>query len=141
MLSAAIIRWLFIGYLCLNNDTAYSFYLVKMHLMYMAFFFYLVFLSPRLVEEKQGDIVFHFPSFCPSIQVVGTLCMQLLLQFYSDSFETIQVLRSWSEDVHIIWISFSDHFLSLFPQNEFSHFSSENFMKIGRKITKLWNFL
>ena len=27
-----------------------------------------------------------------SLQVVGTLCMQLLLQFYADSFETLQVL-------------------------------------------------
>ena len=27
-----------------------------------------------------------------------------LLQFYDDSFETLQVLRSWSENVHIVWI-------------------------------------
>ena len=30
--------------------------------------------------------------------------MQLDLQFYSDSFETLQASKSWSEDVHIVWI-------------------------------------
>ena len=29
--------------------------------------------------------------------------MQLLLQFYSDSCETLLVFRAWSEDVHIVW--------------------------------------
>ena len=48
--------------------------------------------------------------------------MQLLLQFYSDSFETFQVFRSWSEDVHIVWIYSSDYFLLLFSQIEFSRF-------------------
>ena len=38
------------------------------------------------------------------LKVVGILCMQLLLQFYANSFETLQVFRSWSEDVHIVWI-------------------------------------
>ena len=36
--------------------------------------------------------------------------MHLLLQFYADSFETIQVFRSWFEDVHIVWILSSDCF-------------------------------
>ena len=45
------------------------------------------FIVPRLFEEKQRDIVFGFPSFRPPIGVC-TLCAQLLLQFYSDSFET-----------------------------------------------------
>ena len=72
--------------------------------------------------------------------------MQLLLQLYDDSFETLQVLamswvcqqfvivvfpdhthllfffRSWSEDVHIVWIYSSDHLLSLFLQNKPSNF-------------------
>ena len=30
--------------------------------------------------------------------------LQLLLQFYAAYFETLQVFRSWFEDVHIIWI-------------------------------------
>ena len=30
--------------------------------------------------------------------------MQLVLQFYAASFETLQLFRPWSEDVHIIWI-------------------------------------
>ena len=39
---------------------------------------------PGLFEEKRGDIV------CV-LQVVGTLCMQLILQFLLRSFETLQV--------------------------------------------------
>ena len=46
-----------------------------------------LFLSPTY-------LAFH-PSARPSVllQVVGTLCMQLLLQFYSDFSETLQGLR------------------------------------------------
>ena len=40
--------------------------------------------------------------------------MQLLLQFYSDSFETLQELRSWSENGHITWILPSDVFCQFF---------------------------
>ena len=63
---------------------------------------------PRLFEEKQRDIVFGIPSFrLPSFRPpnkVGTLCAQLLLQFYADSFETLQMFLSWSEDMHVVWI-------------------------------------
>ena len=41
--------------------------------------------------------------FCDQIKILGILCMHLLLQFNVDTFETLQVFRSWSEDVHIIW--------------------------------------
>ena len=37
-----------------------------------------------------------------SLQVVGILCMQLLLHFYADYFETLQVFRPWSEDVGML---------------------------------------
>ena len=62
---------------------------------------------PRLFEEKRRDIVFGFPSFRPSFRppnIVGTLCAQLLLQFYADSFKTLQMFLSWSEDMHVVWI-------------------------------------
>ena len=39
-----------------------------------------------------------------SEKIVGTLCAQLLLQFYADSFETLQVILTWSEDIHVVWI-------------------------------------
>ena len=58
---------------------------------------------PCLFEEKQRDKVFGIPSFCPP-NVVGTLCAQLLLQFYADSFETLQMILPWSEDMHVLWI-------------------------------------
>ena len=62
-----------------------------------------LFFVPRLFEEKRRDIVFGFPSFRPPIGVC-TLCAQLLLQFYSDSFETLQMSSSCFEDVHVVWI-------------------------------------
>ena len=49
---------------------------------------------------------FH-PSVLPSFRApieVGTLWAQLLLQFYSDSFETLLVFQSWSENMHVILI-------------------------------------
>ena len=33
---------------------------------------------------------------------VGAFCAQLLKQFYTDQFETLQALLSWSVDVHVI---------------------------------------
>ena len=64
--------------------------------------------------------VFGIPSFRPSVppQEVGILCMELLLQFFSDCFETLQVFRSWSEDVHIVLATSSDYLLSFFSQNK-----------------------
>ena len=56
---------------------------------------------PRLFGEKRGDIVFGIPSF--NLPVVGSLSMDIFLQLYSNSFETLQVFRSWSEDLHIVW--------------------------------------
>ena len=53
---------------------------------------------PGLFEEKRRDIVFGFPSFRPP-KVLCTLCAQLLLQFSADSFETLQMFLSWSEDI------------------------------------------
>ena len=62
------------------------------HLLFLTVF------VPRLFEEKRRDIVFGIPSFRPSVlpsfrppNIVGTLCAQLLLQFYADSFETLQM--------------------------------------------------
>ena len=65
--------------------------------------FHVFFNVPRLFEEKRRDIVFGIPSSRPP-NIVGTLCAQLLLQFYADSFETLQIFLSWSEDMHVVWI-------------------------------------
>ena len=84
----------------------------------------LMLIVPRLFEEKRRDIVFGFPSFCPCVcpsvrpsvlpsfhpsvlpspYRVCTLCAQLLLQFYSDSFETLQMFLPSFEDMHVVWI-------------------------------------
>ena len=39
-------------------------------------------------------------------KIVGIFFAQLLLQFYADPFETLQVFLSWSGDVHVVWIIF-----------------------------------
>ena len=33
------------------------------------------------------------------------LWAQLLLQFYTDCFETLHVFSSWYEDVHVVWVN------------------------------------
>ena len=47
------------------------------------------------------------------------------------SFKTLQVFRSWSADVHIVWIQSSDYYLLLFLQNELSHFPIQNEYILG----------
>ena len=56
---------------------------------------------PRLFEEKQRRHSICLHSVPP--QAAGVFCMELLLQFKSDCFETLQVFRSWSKDMHIVW--------------------------------------
>ena len=58
-------------------------------------------LSPTFSKKSQGTLYSAYHLSVP-FQVVDTLCMQLLLQFYSDSFDTLLVFMSWSEDVHIV---------------------------------------
>ena len=36
--------------------------------------------------------------------IQGILCWQLPLQCFADSFETLRMFRSWSEDAHIVWM-------------------------------------
>ena len=36
--------------------------------------------------------------------ILNTLCAQLPLQFDADTFETLQVLLTWSEVMHIVCI-------------------------------------
>ena len=45
---------------------------------------------------------------------MGTVWVQLLLQFYNKRFETLQVFLSWSEDVHVILELSSYYLLSTF---------------------------
>ena len=93
------------------------------------------FLSPAFSKKSRGTWFLAFrhsvrpsfrpvlPSFRPPIGVC-TLCAQLLLQFYSDSFETSQMFRPCFEDVHVVWILSSDQCFTLFSQFEpISHFS------------------
>ena len=58
---------------------------------------------------------------------VDTLCAQLHLQFYGDSFETIQVVGSWSGGVHVFWI-----FFDTFSQVELNHFQALITIKVNR---------
>ena len=73
----------------------------------------------RRKAEGHSFCLSVFPPFRPSISPsfrppteVGTLWAQLLLKFYTDSFETSLVFWSWSEDMHVVWIYSADYFLS-----------------------------
>ena len=61
-----------------------------------------------LLKKKLSWTSLIFP------EVLCHLCAQLL-QFYSDSFETLQMSSLCFEDVHVVWILFSDKFLTLLP--------------------------
>ena len=58
-----------------------------------------ILLSPAFSKKSGGTLFSAFrPSVLPSVlpsfrppNIVGTLCAQLLLQFYADSFETLQM--------------------------------------------------
>ena len=39
-----------------------------------------------------------------SESIVVTLCAPILLQFYADCFETLQVFCLWSEAINVAWI-------------------------------------
>ena len=51
--------------------------------------------------------------------------MDFLLHFYSDSFETLQMFRSWSDDVHIVLILSSDNFCHSFCKINLVTFPAE----------------
>ena len=40
--------------------------------------------------------------FLQSEYILDILCIHHLLQFYADSFETLQMCRSWSEDLYFL---------------------------------------
>ena len=74
-------------------------------------------------RKARGHSIRHsiLPSFRPSSSS-KYLVYRLLLQFNADSFETLQMFRSWSGDVHYCLYIILKLFLSLFLQIELSHF-------------------
>ena len=58
-----------------------------------------------------------------SVWTAGILWAQLLLQFSTDCFETLQMLSAWNEDVHVVWVRYYfDYFFSFFLLCELSLF-------------------
>ena len=57
-----------------------------------------------------------------------TMCVELLPQFYADSFETLQVLLSLSENVPVIFYIIIRCFLSPFPRCK--HFLAFNVVNV-----------
>ena len=55
---------------------------------------------------SQFELSHFFGNFSGWIE--GTLCAQLLLQFNTDTFETLQTLLSCFEDMHVVMIYSSD---------------------------------
>ena len=89
----------------LLDDKLHYKYMVPLQLYDLMF----TYCPPPFRRKAEGHSFQHsvlpsvFPSFRPP-NIVGTLCAQLLLQFYADSFETLQMFLSWSEDMHVVWI-------------------------------------
>ena len=68
--------------------------------------------------------LYIFPIFDLGIwrQMVDTLCAQLLIQFYTDQFETLHALLSWSVDVHVFWHGCQFNFCHLFSAFALNYF-------------------
>ena len=74
----------------------------------------------RKGDSRRGLLKWVHPSAC-RLNEMGSLWMQLPLQFFTDLFETLQVFLSWSEVVHLVlrlsslyfFINFF-HFFNLF---------------------------
>ena len=78
----------------------------------------------RLMSDLGMQVSVH-PSVFLSTFTLCVLWAQLLLQLWTDHFETLQVFFPWYEDVHVVWIELLDYFLSLFPHCELNHFSPQ----------------
>ena len=92
------------------------------------------FCPPPFRRKAEGRSIQH--SVLPTVRppkVVGTLCAQLLLQFYADSFEILQMFLSWSEDMHMVWILSSDYFCHFLRKLNLSHFLGVFTIKVNRK--------
>ena len=91
----------------LSSDYFYFYF----YFIFFIFFFYFIFI---IIIYLFIFIFFFF--FCnlnlaifghfdnKTEWTVGTLCMQLFLQFHANSFKTLRVLSVWSEDMHVVWI-------------------------------------
>ena len=74
-----------------------------------------IFLSPDI--SRRGLLKWVHPSVCPSIRrhnEMGSLWTQLLLQFLTVLFETLQAFLSWSKDVHLVLGLSCYFFINLF---------------------------
>ena len=60
--------------------------------------------GPALAWATSSFRLFVRPFICPSTFTLGVLWANLLLQFCTDHFETLQVFSSWYKDVHVVWI-------------------------------------
>ena len=64
-----------------------------------------------------------FVIFSQFFRAFSRVCAELLLQFNTDTFETLQTLRPCFEDMHVVGMYSSDYFFCHFLQFEFSRFS------------------
>ena len=63
----------------------------------------IIFLSFFFLQFELSYVFGHFSEW-----MEGTLCAQLLLQFNTDTFETLQTLWQCFEDMHVVGIYSSD---------------------------------
>ena len=52
-----------------------------------------------------SQALYHWATALPYLLLSKSIAgARLLLQIYVNSFETLQMFCSWSEDVHVVWI-------------------------------------
>ena len=69
-----------------------------------------------------------------SESLVGIVCAQLLLRFYANTFETLQMFYSWSIDVHIMGYNPQFYFLFHVLHVKLRHFSDVIPIKVNRYV-------
>ena len=71
--------------------------------------------------------------FYESVETVGTLWAQQLIQFYTDLYETLYMFLPWSGDC--MWFGYNPwiNFCHFFPPCELCHFQTSDSMKVYRQ--------
>ena len=95
---------------CLVDYSILSLLIGQIHFSFVLFHFYLIY-SPAILDLPCPSIILWFRgsevlSFrnLSDVNILGTLWVQLLLQFSMECFETLQMFSAWNEDVHVVWI-------------------------------------
>ena len=60
--------------------------------------------NPLIIFFCFVNLAFHTDEMLTKCIDSGYLVGQLLLQFSTNCFETLQMFSAWNEDVHVVWV-------------------------------------